>query len=126
MELVGGGCLLQVVTLLHLDLGVVQYLECGERALNLVVDHAVPGRAKTLRPHSRKELAATVVLALPLVEASVEARSGDPVDDAADLEAGGWAGVIPLHLRATGIATAADALGHAPPADVRARVAALS
>ncbi len=96
------------------------------RALNLVVDHAVPGRAKTLRPHSRKELAATVVLALPLVEASVKARSGDPVDEAADLEAGGWAGVVPLHLSATGIATAADALGHAPPADVRARVAALS
>lgn len=96
------------------------------RALNLVVDHAVPGRAKTLRPHSRKELAATVVLALPLVEASVKARSGDPVDDAADLEAGGWAGVIPLRLGATGFATAADALGQDPPADVRARAAALS
>ncbi len=96
------------------------------RALNLIVDHAVPGRARTLRPHSRKELAATVVLALPLVEASVKVRSGDPVDDAADLEAGGWAGVIGLRLGATGIATAADADGHEPPADVRARAAALS
>ncbi len=95
------------------------------RALNLVVDHAVPGRARTLRPHSRKELAATVVLAMPLVEASVKARSGDPVDDAVDLEAGGWAGVVGLRLAATGIHTAADAHGHEPPADVRARAANL-
>ena len=96
------------------------------RALNLVVDHAVPGRSKTLRPHSRKELAATVVLALPLAEASVKGRSGDPVDDQADLDAGGWAGVIGLRLGATGMDTAADAHGHEPPADVRARAAALS
>lgn len=96
------------------------------RALDLVVDHAVPGRSSTLRPHTRKELAATSVLALALTEASVKARSGDPIDDAADLAAGGWAGVIPLRLVATGAVTAADCIGHEPPADVLARVAALS
>jgi len=36
------------------------------RALDLIVDNVVPGRARTLRAHSRKELAATVVLALSL------------------------------------------------------------
>lgn len=45
-------------------------------ALDLVVDHAVPGRSSTLRTHTRKELAATSVIALSLAEASVKARSG--------------------------------------------------
>ena len=46
---------------------------------------------------SRKELAATTVLALPLHEASVKRRSGDPEDEDFDVEAGGvWAGVVPL------------------------------
>ncbi len=44
------------------------------RALDLIVDSVVPGRAATLRPHHRKELAATVVMALPLHEASVKQR----------------------------------------------------
>ena len=92
------------------------------RALDLVVDHVVPGRAATLRAHTRKELAATSVLALPLHEASVKARSGDPVDDDEDVTAGGWAGVVPLRLVAGAPVTAADAAGHAVPAEVVARV----
>jgi uncharacterized protein len=67
------------------------------RALDAIVDQVVEGRSAHLRPHTRKELAATVVLALPMYEASVKARSGDPVDDAADVEAGqAWAGVVPI------------------------------
>ena len=46
------------------------------RALDLVVDHVVPGRSATLRAHTRKELAATTVIALPLHEASVKKRAG--------------------------------------------------
>ena len=96
-----------------------------QRALDLVVDHVVPGRAATLRPHTRKELAATSVIALGLAEASVKIRSGDPVDDEADVEHGGWAGVIPVRLVAEDVRTAADATGFDPPADVRARAAGL-
>ena len=92
------------------------------RALDLVVDQVVPGRSATLRAHTRKELAATAVVALPLHEASVKARSGDPVDDEADVTAGGWAGVVPLRLVAGDPATAADAAGYDVPADVLARV----
>ena len=92
------------------------------RALDLVVDHVVPGRAATLRAHTRKELAATSVVALPLHEASVKARSGDPVDEDDDLAEGGWAGVVPLRLVAGAPVSAADAAGHAVPADVAARV----
>ena len=41
-------------------------------ALDLLVDHVTPGRSAELRRPSRKELAATTVLALPLHEASVK------------------------------------------------------
>ena len=95
------------------------------RALNLIVDHVVPGRARTLRPHTRKELAATTVLALSLTEASVKVRAGEPVDDEADVIAGGWAGVIPLRLAAGDVVTASDAGGHEPPTHVEVRAATL-
>ena len=53
----------------------------------------------TLRRPTRKELAATTVLALPLHEASVKRRDGDPSDEDEDVEAGGvWAGVVPLRM----------------------------
>jgi uncharacterized protein len=95
------------------------------RALDLVVDQVVPGRAATLRAHTRKELAATAVVALPLHEASVKARAGDPVDEEHDVGSGGWAGVVPLRLVADRPVTAADAEGEVVPADVRARVEGL-
>jgi nitroimidazol reductase NimA-like FMN-containing flavoprotein (pyridoxamine 5'-phosphate oxidase superfamily) len=66
------------------------------RALDLTVDHMVPGRSATLRPPTRKELAATAVLAVPLIEASMKERNEGPVDEPDDVAAGVWAGVIPL------------------------------
>lgn len=67
------------------------------RALDAIVDQVVPDRSAYLRAHTRKELAATSVLALPLCEASVKARAGGPVDDESDIAAGGvWAGVVPI------------------------------
>ena len=95
------------------------------RALDLIVDQVVPGRSATLRPHTRKELAATTVVALPLAEASVKARLGPPVDDDVDIEAGGWAGVLPLRMVAGDPVTARDSGAPVPPADVRRRAKAL-
>ncbi len=95
------------------------------RALDLVVDHAVPGRAATMRPHTRKELAATSVLALSLAQASVKARSGGPIDDEADIADGAWAGVLPLRFAAGEVVTATDSELCEPPADVLARAADL-
>ncbi len=67
------------------------------KALDLIVDQVVPGRSQHLRDHTRKEMAATVVLALPLYEASVKARTGGPGDDAADIGVETiWAGVVPV------------------------------
>jgi uncharacterized protein len=78
-------------------------------ALDLLVDQVAPGRAATLRRPTRKELAATRVLALPLEEASVKRRAGDPEDEDADVEAGGvWAGVVPLRMTAGRLLTSAD------------------
>jgi nitroimidazol reductase NimA-like FMN-containing flavoprotein (pyridoxamine 5'-phosphate oxidase superfamily) len=72
----------------------------GEKAaaLDALVDAVVPGRAAASRPGTRKELAATTVLRLPLEEVSVKVRSGPPIDDADDLDLPHWAGVLPLAL----------------------------
>ncbi len=67
-------------------------------ALRAVTDHLVPGRWEHAREPTRKELAATAVLAVPLSEASVKARSGGPKDDPEDYDSGIWAGVLPAAL----------------------------
>ena len=80
-----------------------------------------------LRRPTRKELAATTVLALPLHEASVKRRVGDPSDEDADVEAGGvWAGVVPLGVLAGEPVTGADVDVADVPEHVQARVAALN
>jgi nitroimidazol reductase NimA-like FMN-containing flavoprotein (pyridoxamine 5'-phosphate oxidase superfamily) len=96
-------------------------------ALDLLVDHVVPGRSAHLRRPTRKELAATTVLALPLHEASVKRRRGDPSDEDFDVEAGGvWAGVVPLRLGAGDPDTGADVAGGIDvPAHVLERVRSL-
>lgn len=66
--------------------------------LRAVTEQLIPGRWDSLRPPTRKELAATSVLAVPLAEASVKVRTGPPKDEEADLGSGVWAGVIPLGL----------------------------
>jgi nitroimidazol reductase NimA-like FMN-containing flavoprotein (pyridoxamine 5'-phosphate oxidase superfamily) len=96
-------------------------------ALDLLLDHVAPGRSATLRRPTRKELAATTVLALPLQEASVKRRSGDPADEDFDVAAGGvWAGLIPLRVRAGDPVTSADAAGVPVPEHVARRAAELS
>jgi uncharacterized protein len=67
-------------------------------ALKAVTNHLVPGRWDHARAPTRKELAGTAVIALPLDEASVKVRSGGPKDDPEDYESGIWAGVLPSAL----------------------------
>jgi nitroimidazol reductase NimA-like FMN-containing flavoprotein (pyridoxamine 5'-phosphate oxidase superfamily) len=96
------------------------------RAFDLLVDHAAPGRSAELRPPTRKELAATTLLALSLHEASVKVSDGDPEDEEVDIEAGGvWAGVIPLRLVAGDPVTGADVDVAQVPTHVTAQAAAL-
>jgi nitroimidazol reductase NimA-like FMN-containing flavoprotein (pyridoxamine 5'-phosphate oxidase superfamily) len=105
---------------------IVTDAEEKSRALDLVVDHVVRGRSEALRRPTRKELSATTVLALPLHEASVKVRAGDPDDEDFDVEAGGvWAGVIPLRVVAGDVVTGADVDVVDVPAHVTARAESL-
>src|SRR3989454_10930142 len=45
-------------------------------ALEAIVEHVAPGRWAEARPPSERELRATIVLRLPIVEASAKMRSG--------------------------------------------------
>jgi nitroimidazol reductase NimA-like FMN-containing flavoprotein (pyridoxamine 5'-phosphate oxidase superfamily) len=68
--------------------------------LRLVSEHLAPGQWDYTRQPSRKELAATRLLALSLAEASVKVRSGPPSDsDSPDAALGLWAGELPLDTR---------------------------
>jgi nitroimidazol reductase NimA-like FMN-containing flavoprotein (pyridoxamine 5'-phosphate oxidase superfamily) len=67
-------------------------------ALHAITEHLIPGRWDNSRRPTRKELAATVVLALSLAEASVKTRTGGPKDDEEDYELEYWAGVLPISL----------------------------
>jgi nitroimidazol reductase NimA-like FMN-containing flavoprotein (pyridoxamine 5'-phosphate oxidase superfamily) len=65
-------------------------------ALRTITEHLVPGQWSYVRQPSKKELAATSALALPLTEASVKIRSGGPSDEPEDYELDLWAGVVPV------------------------------
>ncbi|MCR8692368.1 MULTISPECIES: pyridoxamine 5'-phosphate oxidase family protein [Rhodococcus] len=69
-----------------------------EHALRVLTEHLVPGRWDEVRSPTPKELAATMVLEVPLTEMSVKIRVGGPGDDPYDGEDHSvWAGVVPLH-----------------------------
>jgi uncharacterized protein len=65
--------------------------------LRCLSEHVAPGQWDYARRPSRKELAATHLLAVPLDEVSVKVRSGPPDDaDTPDAGLGLWAGELPL------------------------------
>ncbi|GAX40716.1 hypothetical protein NIES4075_16820 [Tolypothrix sp. NIES-4075] len=67
-------------------------------ALRAFTEHVVPGRWAEVRQPSHQELQGTLVLSLPLAEASAKMRTGAPLDDEADYDLPVWAGVVPLQL----------------------------
>ena len=66
------------------------------QALRIITDHLIPGRWAAARQPTRKEMAATAVLSVPLTEASVKIRTGMPKDEPEDLDLDVWAGVLPV------------------------------
>jgi nitroimidazol reductase NimA-like FMN-containing flavoprotein (pyridoxamine 5'-phosphate oxidase superfamily) len=68
------------------------------QALRVITDHLIPGRWAAARQPTRKEMAATAVLSLPLTEASVKARTGMPKDEPEDYDLDVWAGVLPVSV----------------------------
>jgi uncharacterized protein len=84
--------------------GTARTVEAAEEkllGLQALTEQLAPGSWTATRRPDRRELAATVVLALDLAEASVKIRTGPPGDDERDLPAAGepdpvWAGVLPF------------------------------
>lgn len=68
------------------------------RVLTALVEKIARGRSADSRPPTRKELAETAVLALPLTEVSVKTQVGGVDDDPEDLDLPHWAGVVPFRL----------------------------
>ena len=66
------------------------------RCLEVLTEHLMPGRWAQLRAPHAKELAATTLLRLPLVEWSVKVSAGWPDDPVEDLDEPVWAGVVPI------------------------------
>jgi hypothetical protein len=76
--------------------------EPGRKAevLQALSDHIIPGRWDEVRLPCADELRWTLVVSVPIREASAKVRSGPPMDDEPDYELPVWAGVLPLHLAA--------------------------
>ena len=68
------------------------------RVLAALVEHVCRGRSADARGPNEKELKQTIVLRLPIREASAKVRTGPPGDDAEDYALPVWAGVLPLAL----------------------------
>ncbi len=79
------------------------------RALAGLLDHIAPGRAADCRAPNAKELAATAVLAVDMLEVSAKVRDGGPADEPEDHALPHWAGMAPLRLTA-GVPIPADDL----------------
>ncbi|OBJ47977.1 pyridoxamine 5'-phosphate oxidase family protein [Mycobacterium asiaticum] len=92
----------------------VDDLDEKRRALDALIDHIRPGRAADCRPPNARELAATAVLAVDLLEVSAKLRLGGVSDDEEDLSLPYWAGVVPISV-AAGAAQPADDLDPATP-----------
>jgi len=71
--------------------------EDKERFLDLVTEALIPGRSAEVRRPTRAELAATLVLALPLDDWSLKVSAGWPEDEDSDVAGPAWAGVVPVH-----------------------------
>jgi hypothetical protein len=65
-------------------------------ALDVVAEHFIPGRTGEVRASTAKELAATLVLAMPIDAWSLKVSEQWPDDEPSDVEGDAWAGVVPM------------------------------
>lgn len=66
-----------------------------DRLLNHFIEQIAPGRTEEVRLSNEKELKATMLLRIPLTEASVKVSNFGVNDDAEDMDIPVWAGVLP-------------------------------
>lgn len=76
--------------------GSFQTLEGLEKkaALHVMTNRLIPGRTEEVRPSTVRELAATLVLAMPLTQWSLRVSAGWPQDAADDVAGPAWAGHV--------------------------------
>jgi len=74
----------------------VEGAEAKLAAMRDFVEYVLRGRWATVRPPSEQELKGTMVLAVPLVEASAKVRTGFAVDDDKEYAGHAWTGVLPF------------------------------
>lgn len=68
----------------------------AESALNAFTDRVLPGRTAEIRRSTPRELAATLVMALPIQQWSYKSSDGFSEDPAEDLAGDAWAGAVTL------------------------------
>lgn len=91
-----------------------------DAALNALSDAMIPGRVSEVRASKKKELAATLIVAVSLDECSVKISVNEVDDDEDDLNQGTWAGIIPLNSGyGEPIPADAEAAGLSVPESVR-------
>ena len=66
-------------------------------AARAITRHVLPGREDDAAEPRDKDWLETLILAMPIAEASAKVRTGPPTDDEADLALDVWAGTLPLH-----------------------------
>ncbi|WP_055477174.1 pyridoxamine 5'-phosphate oxidase family protein [Gordonia sp. HS-NH1] len=96
--------------------GVPEVADDAQAALEMLSDKLIPGRVAEVRSTTRKELAATVALRLPIVDGQwiAKARTGGPGGESAE-----WTGVVPVRTVYDAPVTHS---GQTPPDSVRALV----
>jgi uncharacterized protein len=70
------------------------------RVLHALAEHLIKGRWQEVRGPSPEELKGTLVLSLPISEASAKVRTGPPLDEEEDYALPVWAGILPLKVTA--------------------------
>jgi nitroimidazol reductase NimA-like FMN-containing flavoprotein (pyridoxamine 5'-phosphate oxidase superfamily) len=65
-------------------------------AMRDFVEYVIRGRWAAVRPPTEQELKGTMVLSVPLVEASAKVRTGFAINPDEEYEGAGWTGVIPM------------------------------
>jgi nitroimidazol reductase NimA-like FMN-containing flavoprotein (pyridoxamine 5'-phosphate oxidase superfamily) len=91
--------------------------------LETVTEVFIPGRVAELRPSTRRELAATMALHMPICEDnwSLKISAGWPEDPDDDVAGDAWAGVVPMTVSYGAPQSAPDLTPGIPvPASVRA------
>ncbi len=93
-------------------------------ALRVINDHVAP-IWDTARPPSATDVKKTLVLAIPMSEASAKVRAGDPIDEDGDMDGPHWAGIVPLRTTWGAPYAAADLRGDAPIPDAVSALAGI-